>query len=92
MEGGLPGLADGTHARRGRSGRVPAEIERRLAAALFARSARKYAERVPDPENPLYWERCEVIRDGSLTFHGLQLHLSQALAGEAVGSVEVELW
>ena len=42
----------------------------------------QYAERVPDPEYPLYRERS---RDGSLQFQGRQLHPSQALAGEAVG-------
>ena len=46
---------------------------------------------MPDPEYPLYWER---RWDGSLEFQGRQLHLSEALAGEAVGLVEgdEELW
>ena len=69
-------------------------LAQRPPAALFARSAREYPERVPDPEYPLYWERRRVRRDGSLKFQGRQPHLSEALAGEAVGLVEVEeeLW
>ena len=51
-------------------------------------------ERVPDPEYPLYWERRRECRDGSLKFQGRQPYLSEALAGDVVGSVEVEedLW
>ena len=41
MEGGLEGLADRTHARRDRAGRVPAEMERRLAAARIRRGVRR---------------------------------------------------
>ena len=46
---------------------------------------------MPDPEYPLHWER---RRDGSLKFQGRHPHLSEALAGEAVGLVEgeEELW
>ena len=49
---------------------------------------------MPNPEYPLHWERRRVRRDGSLKFQGRQPHLSEALAGEAVGLVEVEdeLW
>ena len=69
-------------------------LAQRPPAEFFARSAREYPERVPDPEYPLYWERRRVRRDGSLKFQGRQPHLSEALAGEAVGLVEVEeqLW
>lgn len=69
-------------------------LVQRPPATVFARSGREYPERVPDPEYPLYWERRRVRRDGSLKFQGRQPHLSEALAGEAVGLVEVEeeLW
>ena len=65
-----------------------------MSASAHARSIREYPERMPDPEYPLHWERCRVRRDGSLNFQGRQPHLSEALAGEAVGLVEVEeeLW
>ena len=36
LDGGVEGLAERTHARRDRAGRVPAEMERRLAAARRA--------------------------------------------------------
>ena len=36
LEGSQAGLADRSHARRNRAGRVPAEVERRLAAARRA--------------------------------------------------------
>ena len=67
-------------------------LAQRTPASAHARSAREYPERVPDPEYPLHWERRRVRRDGSLKFQGRQPHLSEALAGEAVGLVEEELW
>ena len=69
-------------------------LAQRTPASAHARSTREYPKRVPDPEYPLHWERCRVRRDGSLKFQGRQPHLSEALAGEAVGLVEVEeeLW
>ena len=60
-------------------------LGQRRPAELFARSARAYPERVPDPEYPAHWERRRVRRDGSLKFQGRQPHLSAALAGEEVG-------
>ena len=74
MEGGLEGLADRSHARRDRAGRVPAEMERRLAAARRAhptwgpKKLRAWlAQAEPGTEWPTESTIGEVLRRAGLT-------------------------
>lgn len=69
-------------------------LARPMPASAHARSAREYPEREPDLEYPPHWKQRRMHPDGSLKFRGRQPHLSEDLAGEAVGMVEVkkELW
>lgn len=65
-------------------------LGQRPPATVYVRSGRAYPARLPDPEYPGHWERRRVRRDGRMKFQGHQRYLSEALAGEVVGLVEVE--
>lgn len=51
---------------------------------------RPYPKQIPEPEYPGHWERRRVRRDGSMKFQGEMYFLSEALAGELTGGVEVQ--
>ncbi len=63
-------------------------------ARAYEPAAREYPRQLADPEYPGHWERRRVRHDGGVKFQGEQYFLSEALAGELVGWVEVEeaLW
>ena len=59
-------------------------------ASLYERSERNCPEAVADPEYPGHWERRRVKRNGYVKFRGQLRFLSEALAGELTGWVEVD--
>ena len=69
-------------------------LGQRPPAATYRESRREYPKKLTDPEYPGHWERRRVRYDGRVKFGGAQYFVSEALAGEMVGLVEVEeaLW
>ena len=63
-------------------------------ASQYAASQRRYPQKLEDPEYPGHWERRRVRSDGGVKFQGRTRFLSEALAGELVGWVEVaeDIW
>lgn len=65
-------------------------LGQRPPATFYEPAERKYPNQVPEPEYPGHWERRRVRRDGSVKFHGSLYFLSEALAGETTGWVEID--
>ncbi len=65
-------------------------LQQRTPAKLFVRSRRAFPSRIEEPEYPRWYEVHRPGKGGNLTFHHAQYFISQALAGERVGFVEVE--
>ena len=63
-------------------------------ATAYAAAGREYPTQIPEPEYPGHWERRRVRQDGRVKFHGRMYFLSEALAGETTGRVEVaeDIW
>lgn len=59
-------------------------------ATVYQAASRRHPKRIPEPEYPGHWERRRVRRDGSVKFQGKMYFLSEALAGELTGWVEVD--
>lgn len=59
-------------------------------AKFYQAAAKPYPKQVPEPDYPGHWEQRRVRRDGSVKFQGEMYFLSEALAGERTGWVEVE--
>ena len=65
-------------------------LGQRPPATAYEASSREYSKQIPEPEYPGYWERRRVRQDGSVKFQGGMYFLSEALAGELTGWVEVD--
>ena len=65
-------------------------LGQRPPAAVYEEATRPYPQQIPEPEYPGHWERRRVRHDGSVKFQGQEYFLSEALAGETTGWVEVE--
>lgn len=57
---------------------------------MYERSERTCPEAPADPDCPGHWERRRVKRDGYVRFQGQARFLSEALAHELTGWVEVD--
>ena len=69
-------------------------LGQRPPATLYAAAERTYPTQIPEPEYPVHWERRRVRQDGRVKFQGRMYFLSEALAGETTGWVEVaeDIW
>lgn len=65
-------------------------LGQRPPAAVYQTSAREFPKKLTDPEYPGHWERRRVRPDGRVKFQGWKYFLSEALARESVGLVEVD--
>jgi hypothetical protein len=57
---------------------------------VYAAAERSYPTQIPEPEYPGHWERRRVRHDGRVKFQGRMYFLSEALASETTGWVEVD--
>jgi putative transposase len=63
-------------------------------AAIYVPSAREFPERVPEVEYAANWQTRQVRESGQIKWHGKNVHVTMALAGERIGLEPVEdgLW
>lgn len=59
-------------------------------ASLYENSPRAYPERIAPPEYPGHYERRKFNNVGGFKFGGLSFFVSQPLAGETLGLVEID--
>ncbi len=65
-------------------------LRQRPPAAFYAPATRAYPSELADLDYPGHWERRRVRHDGRIKFLGEKYFLSEALARELVGLVEVD--
>ena len=65
-------------------------LGQRPPAMVWEPSAREYPEVLPKPEYPSHFEARRIKRNGRMNFKGRTLFVSESLAGELVGLVEVD--
>jgi len=65
-------------------------LGQRPPATMYAAAERSYPTQIPEPEYAGHWELRRVRKDGHVKFQGRMYFLSEALAGETTGWVEVD--
>jgi len=65
-------------------------LGQRPPATVYVAAERSYPTQIPEPEYAGHWELRRVRKDGRVKFHGRIYFLSEALAGETTGWVEVD--